>query len=83
MFHWEIDDTAVAGVHTRTDFPSIESAISKLAPDGSGLRVDSVWTSAGAPDRYDVHISAEPPLAPRNPLLVTEVAPPELTIEIG
>ena len=61
VFHWEIDDATVAGDHRPTNVRSIEGAISELAPPSSGLRVGSIWTSAGAPDRYDVNISAEPP----------------------
>lgn len=49
VFHWEIDDAFVAGPHRPTDFRAIERAL-------QGLEVSSIWTSAGAPDRYDVNL---------------------------
>ena len=48
VFHWEIDDAIVAGAHRATDFSSIERTL----PQG----VSSMWTSAGAADRYDVNL---------------------------
>ena len=50
VFHWEIDDAMVRGAHHRTDFRAIERSI-------AGQQVSSIWTSAGAPDRYDVNLS--------------------------
>lgn len=57
VFHWEMDDALVAGRPAATDLPAIQSRLGALAPDGSGRRIVSVWTSAGAPDRYDVTIA--------------------------
>ncbi len=57
VFHWEIDDALVAGRPAKTDLPAIQSRLGLLAPAGSGRRIVSVWTSAGAPDRYDVTIA--------------------------
>jgi uncharacterized iron-regulated membrane protein len=50
VFHWEIDDAIVAGARRPTDFLSIERSL-------EGRQVNSIWTSAGAPDRYDVNLS--------------------------
>ena len=50
VFHWEIDDAIVAGQHRPTDFHAIEQRV-------AGLEVSSIWTSAGARDRYDVNVS--------------------------
>jgi len=49
VFHWEIDDLLVAGVHRPTDFHAIERSVRDLP-------VSSIWTSAGRPDRYDVNL---------------------------
>jgi uncharacterized iron-regulated membrane protein len=50
VFHWEIDDATIAGAHRPTDFAAIERRVAPLQPG-------SIWTSAGAPDRYDVNLS--------------------------
>lgn len=57
VFHWEIDDATLSGIHCPTDLAAIERRIASLAPPGSGMRATSLWTSAGAPDRYDLEIS--------------------------
>lgn len=49
VFHWEIDDATVAGEHRTTDFRAIETSL-------SGLSASSLWTTAGAPDRFDVYL---------------------------
>ncbi|MGZ4810994.1 MAG: PepSY domain-containing protein, partial [Thermoanaerobaculia bacterium] len=48
VFHWEIDDAITAGAHRATDFKAIERKVSALAPH-------SLWSTAGAADRYDVY----------------------------
>jgi uncharacterized iron-regulated membrane protein len=48
VFHWEIDDAITAGAHRATDFKAIERGISRFSPH-------SVWSTAGAADRYDVY----------------------------
>lgn len=58
VFHWEIDDATVAGEHRPTDLEAIERRIEALVQPASGDRVDSIWTTAGAPDRYDVYIDS-------------------------
>jgi uncharacterized iron-regulated membrane protein len=57
VFHWELDDLTVAGAHRPTDLVAIERTIAALAPPGSGHRVDSIWTTAGLADRYNVTVS--------------------------
>jgi uncharacterized iron-regulated membrane protein len=47
VFHWQIDDAITAGVHQPTDLQAIEQRVRAFAPH-------SMWTTAGAPDRYDV-----------------------------
>lgn len=61
VFHWEIDDATIAGEHRPTDLRAIERTLALLTAPGAGRSVESVWTSAGAPDRWDVEIAAEPP----------------------
>ena len=50
VFHWEIDDATVPGAHRSTDFLAIERSLAQR-------EVNSIWTSAGARDRYDVYVS--------------------------
>lgn len=50
VFHWEIDDAITAGKHQTTDWKAIERRVAGLSPN-------SIWTSAGAADRYDVNLS--------------------------
>jgi uncharacterized iron-regulated membrane protein len=47
VFHWEIDDAITAGSHHSTDWSAIEQRVRDFKPD-------SMWTTAGAADRYDV-----------------------------
>jgi uncharacterized iron-regulated membrane protein len=54
VFHWELDDATVAGAHRPTDFVAIEGTLGLLAKRGA---IESVWTSAGAADRYDVSVA--------------------------
>jgi uncharacterized iron-regulated membrane protein len=49
VFHWELDDATVAGAHRATDFRAIERSLSTKS-------VSSMWTTAGAADRYDVYL---------------------------
>ena len=58
VFHWEMSDAALADVHRPTDLAAIERRIDVLAPPGSGAKPQSVWTSAGFPDRYDISVDA-------------------------
>ena len=51
VFHWEIDDATVAGAHRPTNFKAIERQVPRWRSVGS------IWTSAGAADRYDVFLS--------------------------
>ena len=57
VFHWELEDLTVPGVHRATDLDAIDRRLSILAPPGSDRRVISVWTTAGAADRYDVTVA--------------------------
>lgn len=66
VFHWEIEDAMIAGAHRATDLDAIERRVADLAPPGSGRRIGSIWTTAGAPDRYDVDIVADDPAFARS-----------------
>ena len=57
VFHWEIDDALVAGPHRPTDFRAIERQLAELTRADSDQQVWSMWTSAGAEDRWDVSLS--------------------------
>jgi uncharacterized iron-regulated membrane protein len=50
VFHWEIDDAITGGVHRTTDLKAIEKRLRGLAPQ-------SIWSTAAAPDRYDVNVT--------------------------
>jgi uncharacterized iron-regulated membrane protein len=54
VFHWEINDASVSSLHRPTDLAAIERRIDTLAPDGSGAKVNAVWTTAGLADRYNI-----------------------------
>ena len=49
VFHWEIDDATVSGAHRPTDFSAMERSL-------RGRQINSIWTSAGSRDRYDVNL---------------------------
>ncbi|WP_380876096.1 hypothetical protein ACFB49_07290 [Sphingomonas sp. DBB INV C78] len=61
VFHWEIEDAMIAGAHHPTDLAAIERSVDQLAPPGSGASVGSIWTTAGAADRYDVSVEGDAP----------------------
>lgn len=50
VFHWEIEDAFAAGAHHPTDLKAIEQRLRILGPN-------SMWSTAGAPDRYDVFVA--------------------------
>ena len=50
VFHWEIDDAITRGAHQATDWSAIEQRV-------RGFKPDSMWTTAGVRDRYDVFAS--------------------------
>ena len=54
VFHWEITDAGIAGAHRPTDLAGLERQIDALAPAGGDVAVKSVWTAAGAADRYNI-----------------------------
>lgn len=56
VFHWELEDALIRAPHHPTDPAAIEARLRELAPPGSGLVIESVWTSGGASDRYDVYV---------------------------
>ncbi|WP_374596643.1 PepSY-associated TM helix domain-containing protein [Sphingosinicella sp.] len=56
VFHWELEDALIRAPHRPTDPAAIEARLRELAPPGSGLVIESVWTSGGASDRYDVYV---------------------------
>lgn len=55
MFHWEITDAAISDAHRPTDLAAIERRIDTLVPLGSGGKISSIWTTAGAADRYQIY----------------------------
>ncbi|BBE35697.1 PepSY-associated TM helix domain-containing protein [Sphingosinicella microcystinivorans] len=65
VFHWEIRDAFIPGTHRQTDLAAIERTVADLT-EGSGARLGSIWTGAGAPDRYDVSITGDVPEANRS-----------------
>lgn len=65
VFHWEIRDAFIPGAHRQTDLAAIERTVADLT-EGSGARLGSIWTGAGAPDRYDVSITGDTPEADRS-----------------
>lgn len=56
VFHWELSDAQVPGAHRATDLDKLGERIAQLESPGTGQRVVSVWTTAGAPDRYDITV---------------------------
>ena len=65
VFHWEIDDATVNGAERELDLDAIAGRVAALAPPESSLRVDSIWSTAGAPNRFDIFLVGEPPAAGR------------------
>jgi len=61
VFHWEIDDATVAGEVRPLDLEAIERRAAELAAPGSGRHIDSIWSSAGAANRFDLFVEATPP----------------------
>ena len=61
VFHWEIDDATVAGEVRPLDREGIERRAAELAGPESGRHVDSIWSTAGAPNRFDVFLTAASP----------------------
>ncbi|MEO8218301.1 MAG: PepSY-associated TM helix domain-containing protein [Acidobacteriota bacterium] len=61
VFHWEIDDVTVSGTHHPTDFAAIARRAADESAPGSGRQVDSIWSSAGFADRFDINITAPEP----------------------
>lgn len=56
VFHWEITDALLPAPHRATDLPAIERRIDALLAESAGSRPASIWTTAGAADRYDVTV---------------------------
>ncbi len=54
VFHWEITDAGISSIHRPTDLAAIERRIDALVPEGG--KAASIWTAAGAPDRYNVYV---------------------------
>ncbi|MBV9842505.1 MAG: PepSY domain-containing protein [Sphingomonadaceae bacterium] len=55
VFHWEIDDATVAGAHRPTDLAALQRRADAFA--AAGAPVQSIWTSAGALDRWDLSLA--------------------------
>lgn len=58
VFHWEMDDALLTGESRPVDLDAIERRLDLLAPEGSSRSVDSVWTSGGQGNRFDVFLDA-------------------------
>jgi uncharacterized iron-regulated membrane protein len=56
VFHWELEDATVSGAHRPTDWAAITRRVAQVEAAGPGRHVASIWTSAGAPDRYDLSV---------------------------
>lgn len=56
LFHWEIDDGAYPSLHRPTDLAAIERRIDML--EARGATIMSVWTTAGADDRYTINLES-------------------------
>ncbi|MBX3594611.1 PepSY-associated TM helix domain-containing protein [Sphingomonas sp.] len=54
VFHWEVTDAQISATHRPTDYAAIERRIARSVTARGGT-VGSVWTAAGAPDRYNVN----------------------------
>lgn len=65
VFHWEIDDATVPGAARELDLDAIERRAAALTPPESGLRIDSIWSTAAARNRFDVFLVGEPPASGR------------------
>lgn len=61
VFHWEIDDATLAGASRPLDLAAVARRAAELAAPGSGRHVDSIWSTAGAPNRFDIFLEATPP----------------------
>lgn len=66
VFHWEARDAFIPGAHQPTNLAAIERTVERLVPEGSAAQLDSIWTSAGAADRYDVSIAGDTPEGDRS-----------------
>lgn len=55
VFHWEVTDAGLSNAHRPTDLAAIERRIDQLVPPESGGKATSIWTTAGAPDRYNIY----------------------------
>ncbi len=55
VFHWEITDASISPLHRPTDLAAIERRINALVPPGGMGKAGSLWTTAGAPDRYNLY----------------------------
>ena len=55
VFHWEITDAGIPGAHRPTDPAAIERRIDALVAPGG--KAASIWTAAGAADRYTVYFA--------------------------
>lgn len=54
LFHWEINDAAYSSPHRPTDLARIEQRIDAIR--SGGATVKTIWTTAGAADRYTINL---------------------------
>lgn len=55
VFHWEIVDRSISDLHRPTDLAAIERRLDHLAGSDDGVAIQSVWTTAGMADRYNIN----------------------------
>ncbi len=60
VFHWEIDDSLIPSDERAVNFPAIEQRALTLSQQTLGGRVDSIWTTAAIPGRFDVYFEGGP-----------------------
>ncbi len=56
VFHWELEDATFPGAHRVTDLDALQARLAAVASPGSDWKVASVWTTAGAADRYKINL---------------------------
>lgn len=61
MFHWEIADAQIAGNHRPLDLVAIERRVDAVIDEYPGHTISSIWSSAGAADRFDVYVDSDVP----------------------
>ncbi|MFO1467424.1 MAG: PepSY-associated TM helix domain-containing protein [Steroidobacteraceae bacterium] len=56
VFHWEIDDAQVPGAHRPVSPAGLGAAVLREQARHPASRVTAFYATAGAPDRFDIHL---------------------------